>query len=518
MNFLPKKPCIFAIISSLLALSLFFTACDNGTNDASTEPTSEVKPDTPTTPDNPTTPDTPTIPQNTFTAKLLNAKDGDIIDFGTDEIVLDKTEYSITKSLTIKNGTLKGVTLKVEEEKQTNSAADKVASRAVSTLKTLILDNTKGCSLKVNAPSTVTVENSDVKSVDIKSESTLTVTSSVITTVDVNAPAVTVSLEGSSSLASLVIKEESCLINSDSEESKIESVNVSKTVETVTLSGKTSIENLCTESEKTKVEAEENSEIKIEYSTVEVENTEIKKNSESFEAAFYLWHDGDEEGELLEAVDGVYTYTKEKEDTVGWGTWMVAQIDFEGKPGKSYNVFYDVMTDVDATLLTKTRTWFCEGNQRVKTTTGGKWETKNAETGIYDEGFSRLSLEIPVDTTKSAVTVSVKNIRIQEESEEDAREVKANVWSEKDYKDIEVFTRENEGLSEAVVTLKGTYKSTEYWKQGAVVWMVTPKEGYGLYKITYTVNAQNETNGFRTGTAFGNNDQSINCGWSWSEV
>ncbi|MCR5401862.1 MAG: hypothetical protein K6E78_09765, partial [Treponema sp.] len=116
------------------------------------------------------------------------------------------------------------------------------------------------------------------------------------------------------------------------------------------------------------------------------------------------------------------------------------------------------------------------------------------------------------------VTVSVKNIRIQEESEEDAREVKANVWSEKDYKDVEVFSRENEGLSEAVVTFKGTYKSTEYWKQGAAVWMVIPKEGYGLYKITYTVNAQNETNGFRTGTAFGNNDQSNNCGWSWSEV
>ena len=161
----------------------------------------------------------------TLTERLAAAKDGDTIDISAENIIVDATEYVISKSVTIKNGALDGVTFKIDTEDSSSRALSGSTDDLVVLFEKLtglkLVDVISGGNVSIQSSvvenvvvsenatdASVSVSSVTVQKLDVKANGVvISVYSAQVDTLNLDEDA-NVSLCGSTKVAKLTVKDE----------------------------------------------------------------------------------------------------------------------------------------------------------------------------------------------------------------------------------------------------------------------------------------------------------------------
>lgn len=435
------------LLAFCVVLALF-TGCQN--NASGTDENPSVNP----------TPETPS--QTTLKQKIAAAKDGVIIDLGSEELKIEENDsYTISKPLTIKNGNIKNATFVVES---TN-----VTFENITDIKSIIVDekvgdgdfNLKNC----QTVGEVYVNGGGKNSVHIEKTA---VEKLVVQKKDVR---IALAGDNSTKIEKTFILED-CKLDSSNADSSFGDVIVSEIVKNLELAGKTKIEKIvstATDSENPNIsivveadvtivaadstvkEAVKNNEKNSEFNkkseeikdtTIELSEQEkaeiekvkeekIKKEAEIVEKMNFIVANQDKISESFEgysdsSVQEISEVSIEKQKTEIvvsntkavseyskiWDYILVSKIPVEAKQGKNYKISFDLKADKESKIILSACD-FSNSNDSVfiEHTIGTEWKTYSVETGTAISDWSLGFAQIAFGTVSK---LYIKNYKVEE--------------------------------------------------------------------------------------------------------
>ncbi len=435
------------LLAFCVVLALF-TGCQN--NASGTDENPSVNP----------TPETPS--QTTLKQKIAAAKDGAIIDLGSEELKIEEADsYTISKPLTIKNGNIKKATFVVES---TNVTLENITD-----IKSIIVDekvgegdfNLKNC----QTIGEVYVNGGGKNSVHIEKTA---VEKLVVQKKDVR---IALSGDNSTKIEKTFILED-CKLDSSNADSSFGDVIVSEIVKNLELAGKTKIEKIvstATDSENPNItivveadvtivaadstvkEAVKNNEKNSEFNkkseeikdtTIELSEQEkaeiekvkeekIKKEAEIVEKMNFIVANQDKISESFEgysdsSVQEISEVSIEKQKTEIvvsntkavseyskiWDYILVSKIPVEAKQGKNYKISFDLKADKESKIILSACD-FSNSNDSVfiEHTIGTEWKTYSVETGTAISDWSLGFAQIACGTVSK---LYIKNYKVEE--------------------------------------------------------------------------------------------------------
>lgn len=435
------------LLAFCVVLALF-TGCQNNASDTDENPSVNPTPETPS--------------QTTLKQKIAAAKDGVIIDLGSEELKIEENDsYTISKPLTIKNGNIKNATFVVES---TN-----VTFENITDIKSIIVDekvgdgdfNLKNC----QTVGEVYVNGGGKNSVRIEKTA---VEKLVVQKKDVR---IALAGDNSTKIEKTLILED-CKLDSSNADSSFGDVIVSEIVKNLELAGKTKIEKIvstATDSENPNItivveadvtivaadstvkEAVKNNEKNSEFNkkseeikdtTIELSEQEkaeiekvkeekIKKEAEIVEKMNFIVANQDKISESFEgysdsSVQEISEVSIEKQKTEIvvsntkavseyskiWDYILVSKIPVEAKQGKNYKISFDLKADKESKIILSACD-FSNSNDSVfiEHTIGTEWKTYSVETGTAISDWSLGFAQIACGTVSK---LYIKNYKVEE--------------------------------------------------------------------------------------------------------
>ncbi|WP_294428850.1 hypothetical protein [uncultured Treponema sp.] len=486
-----KKPWIFAIFSSLFAVSLFFTACDNGSNDDST---TETK--------------VPIIPEanvtgyddwddltdmnwfigkwNCTASQILNMTGaGDFINQSASvnfEVTGTNTNDSVILSESsdtsiIKNGT---VTYAQFEQLYKEAYSDSVFDTAIDELK-----------------------NHGVKITSIKNRKVYRKVSPDRTRIELYKSIIISGIaDGESGTLTTQVKESFKKIgqNNGSSGGNGDNQNNDSNSSSDTGSTDNSESNTGTDNGNNTNTNDTNTE-------TNTEDNNPPSSNEDFIKTGIFWSEGSDS--VLEPVDGVYSASFKKVPEI-WSECTSIPLVFDGKPDTNYKISYKFRTNRNAISLHQPRTIFSDGVTAFFKTTKDEWTDISVYTGTFKEGFSMLRLETAMETTEESVDIQIKDIEISETTE---KTPPVNLWKTGEFlteKDLSVTGTDEE------FTIKFKSATADKWQQTGKIMNLSIEKG-SFYKVSYTMNVKNATSKLTANININDLEQKPEYTWAWSE-
>ena len=461
----------------------------------------------------------------TLTERLASAKDGDVIDIKAEGLVIDKSEYTISKSVSIKNGDLKDVSLKVDSGASSARAASSSASADI----IVLFENLTGLKfLDVISAKNVQISSSKVESVVVSSDdASVSVTKVEVETLEIIADGVKMSvssatvntlkvdndaevaLSGTTTVAKLTVKDDFIGYISKTETSEV------STAETV--SG--------TDAKSIIAEVPE---------LPEVSDTEIILNKEieggKIVSATY-WNTVISTTPIVKWLkpdsQGVFTVHCYKTNSL-WNTWgSTVLIERELVKGKNYKIQFKIKTSKNTVVNPQWRAidskWAgnYERNLHPVKTVAGEWTDVTLYTSKLLAAYPRIEILFPVESYKEELDLSFKDFSIEETTDAEAPVYATEYWAAGiDKGDSYIHELVDASCdADGIVTINIKKETGKHWPDlGMNVLACTLPRDYAgkIVEISYELYAENESDVFATSVDIGWTENVLPYSWAWA--
>ena len=209
--------------------------------------------------------------------------------------------------------------------------------------------------------------------------------------------------------------------------------------------------------------------------------------------------------ERLTPTDGVYSLDIAKDDNL-WNAWFYAVITQSGKNGRiSFQIKTDKATYIQPTVKTAITG---SGSSRIVQTMANEWTSVKAYTGKIEQGFTKLILEVPVDTSTTGINVQIKDITYTELDEDTIDDDAPAIITDPGYGSLSAMGSIKTTADKVVFTSKSE-------NDGFNICPVVLPVG-NIYRVSFTVTAANATEGFNVFPNVNNSEGNAGYNWGWA--